>query len=135
MATPLTSERLTLHEESHLVLARLLVRERALWLGFSALELTRLVTATSELGRNTLTHGCGGSMVLEVMADGERRGLRLTFDDQGPGIPDLAQAMTDGFSTNRGLGLGLGGARRLVDEFAIVSHEGEGTQVAVTQWH
>jgi serine/threonine-protein kinase RsbT len=92
------------------------------------------MTAASELGRNTLIHGGGGTMLLESVVKNDRRGLRLTFEDKGPGIADLDQAMTDGFTTKRGLGLGLGGSKRLVDEFEVVSRVGEGTRVTATRW-
>jgi len=92
------------------------------------------VTAASELGRNTLIHGGGGTMRLETFVENDRRGLRLTFEDKGPGIPDIEQAMSDGFTTKGGLGLGLGGSKRLVDEFEVVSRVGEGTRVTATRW-
>jgi serine/threonine-protein kinase RsbT len=92
------------------------------------------VTAASELARNTIKHGGGGSALLETINDGPRRGVRLTFEDQGPGIADIAQAMKDGFSTGGGLGLGLSGAKRLTNEFAITSAPGTGTQVMITKW-
>jgi serine/threonine-protein kinase RsbT len=132
--TPLRSETLPLREQSDLLLVRQFVRECAAELGFGVLDQTKLLTAASELGRNTLIHGGGGKMLLETFATNDRRGVRLTFEDNGPGIADLAQAMTDGFTTKRGLGLGLSGSRRLVDEFEIVSRVGEGTRVTVTQW-
>ena len=103
-------------------------------LGFGVLDQTKLVTAASELGRNTLIHGEGGKMLLETFVKNDRRGVRLTFEDQGPGIADLEQAITDGFTTKSGLGLGLGGSRRLVNEFELVSRVGEGTRVTVTRW-
>jgi serine/threonine-protein kinase RsbT len=120
--------------ESDILLARRLVRERAMEIGFSILGLTKIVTAASELARNTLIHGGGGTMLLETLMDGERCGVRLTFEDKGSGIADVELAMTDGFTTRGGLGYGLGGARRLVDEFEVVSCVGEGTRVTVTQW-
>ena len=103
-------------------------------LAFSVVDRTKFVTAASELGRNALVHGGGGSMqISEVTRDG-KVGLRLVFEDQGPGIPDIDRAMTDGFSTARSMGLGLGGTRRLVNEFDIQSVPGSGTTVTVTQW-
>jgi serine/threonine-protein kinase RsbT len=132
--TPLRSETLPLREESDILLVRQLVRECAAELGFGVLDQTKLVTAASELGRNTLIHGGGGKMLLEALVTNDRRGLRLTFEDEGPGIADLEQAMTDGFTTKSGLGRGLSGSRRLVNEFEIVSRLGEGTRVTVTQW-
>ena len=103
-------------------------------LGFTALARTKIVTAASELGRNTLTHGRGGSVCIDILVTTDRPGLRLTFEDAGPGIPDIQRAMTDGFTTGLGLGLGLGGSRRLVDAFEITSRPGDGTRVTVTQW-
>jgi serine/threonine-protein kinase RsbT len=134
MMTPLRSETLPVREESDILLVRKLVRERATELRFSVLDQTKLMTAASELGRNTLIHGGGGTMLLESVVKNDRRGLRLTFEDKGPGIADLDQAMTDGFTTKRGLGLGLGGSKRLVDEFEVVSRVGEGTRVTATLW-
>ena len=130
----LRSESLPVRQESDLLLVRGLVRERALELGLGTLDLTRIVTAASELGRNTLVHGGGGTLLLESIAADERRGLRLTFEDRGPGIADIAQAMTDGFTTNGGMGLGLSGSRRLVSEFEAFSRIGEGTRITVTRW-
>jgi serine/threonine-protein kinase RsbT len=134
MMTPLRSETLPVREESDILRVRKLVRERATELRFSVLDQTKLMTAASELGRNTLIHGGGGTMLLENVVKNDRRGLRLTFEDKGPGIADLDQAMTDGFTTRRGLGLGLGGSKRLVDEFEVVSRAGEGTRVTATLW-
>jgi serine/threonine-protein kinase RsbT len=134
--TPLRSETLPLRAQSDLLLVRQVVRECAAELGFGSLDKTKLLTAASELGRNALIHGGGGKVLLEAFATNDRRGLRLTFEDKGPGIADLEQAMTDGFTTKSevGLGLGLSGSRRLVDEFEIVSRPGEGTRVTVTHW-
>jgi serine/threonine-protein kinase RsbT len=128
------SETLPIREETDLLLVRQMVRQWAEELGFAILNRTKLVTAASELARNALTHGGGGSVRLEKLVDRERRGLRLTFEDQGPGILDIEQALTDGFTTSHGLGLGFGGARRLVNEFEVDSRPGEGTRVVVTQW-
>ena len=130
----LRSERLPVRQESDILLVRQFVRECATEFGFGVLALTKLITVASELGRNTLIHGGGGTMLVETFAENDRRGVRLTFEDQGPGIVDLEQAMTDGFTTNGGLGLGLPGSRRLVNEFEVVSRPGEGTRVTVTQW-
>jgi serine/threonine-protein kinase RsbT len=132
--TPLRSEILPVREESDILLVRQLVRECATELGFGVFDKTKLVTAASELGRNTLIHGGGGTLLLETFVEKDRRGVRLTFEDKGPGIADLEQAMTDGFTTNKGMGLGLGGSKRLVDEFEVVSRLGEGTRVTVTRW-
>jgi serine/threonine-protein kinase RsbT len=134
MITPLLSETLPVCEASDISRVRQFVRECAAELGFGVFDQTRIVTAASELGRNTLIHGGGGTMLLETLAENDRRGLRLTFEDKGPGIPDIEQAMSDGFTTKGGLGLGLGGSKRLVNEFEVVSRVGEGTRVKVTRW-
>ena len=134
MMTPLRSETIPVRKESDILLVRQIVRTCAAELGFGVLAQTKLLTAASELGRNTLIHGGGGTMLLETLVKNDRRGLRLTFEDKGPGIADLEQAMTDGFTTKGGLGLGLGGSRRLVNEFELVSRVGEGTRVTVTRW-
>ena len=110
------------------------VRAWAVEMRFSLVDQTKLVTAASELARNTLIHGGGGSARLEAVEQGGRQGIRLVFEDQGPGIPDLTLALTDGYTTGQGLGLGLSGSRRLVNEFEITSTVGEGTRVAVTKW-
>ena len=132
--TPLRSEILPVREASDILMVRRLVRECAMALGFSVFDQTKLVTAASELGRNTLIHGGGGTMRLETFLKNDRRGLRLSFEDEGPGIPDIEQAMSDGFTTKDGLGLGLGGSKRLVNEFEIVSRVGAGTRVTATLW-
>jgi len=116
------------------VIVRQRAREQSQRAGFSLLETTKLVTAASELARNTLEHGGGGFAELEVVTDGLRRGVRMTFTDEGPGIPDLDAALRDGFTTGGGLGLGLGGSRRLVNEFHIESTVGKGTRVQVIRW-
>lgn len=123
-----------IHSLEQLHAARRLVLAWATQLEFSALERTKLVTAASELGRNTLVHGLGGTMVISQVRPGARVGLQLQFEDSGPGIADIEQAMTDGFSTAKSLGLGLGGARRLVNEFEISSQPGTGTRITVRQW-
>jgi serine/threonine-protein kinase RsbT len=110
------------------------VRRRAVALGFSLVDQTKFVTAASELARNTLEYGGGGTVRFEELRQGARRGLRLTFEDSGPGIADIEQAMTDGFTSGGGLGLGLGGARRLCNEFEIASKPGEGTRVTIARW-
>lgn len=134
MMTSPRSEILPMRQEADILLVRQFVRECATECGFGVLTLTKLITVASELGRNTLIHGGGGTMRLETFAEKDRRGVRLTFEDHGPGIADLEQAMTDGFTTNGGLGLGLPGSKRLVNEFEVVSRLGEGTRVTVTQW-
>jgi len=117
-----------------LALARRAVNEWATRLAFSVVEKTKFVTAASELGRNVLVHGGGGDMRITHLERGGRTGLELVFEDQGPGIADVAKAMTDGFSTAGSMGLGLGGARRLVNEFELSSTPGGGTRVTVVQW-
>jgi serine/threonine-protein kinase RsbT len=102
-------------------------------LGFSLVDQTKLVTAASELARNTIIYGGGGEMQAELL-NGPRSGIRLTFEDKGPGIPDLDMALRDGFTTGSGLGLGLGGAKRLVNDFEIFSKLGQGTKVTITRW-
>jgi serine/threonine-protein kinase RsbT len=116
-----------------MVAVRRRVREVAGQVGLSLVDQTKLVTAASELARNTLIYGGGGTMQLESL-NGPRLGIRLTFVDNGPGIPDIELALRDGFTTGAGLGLGLGGSKRLVNEFEIQSRAGQGTRVAVTRW-
>jgi serine/threonine-protein kinase RsbT len=127
-------ELLQIQGSSDVVQVRQVVRTRATELGFSLVDQTKIVTAASELARNTLDHGKGGTVRVESLNDGARRGLRLTFEDKGPGIADLKLALTDGYTTGTGLGLGLSGSRRLVNEFDIWSKVGEGTRVTVTKW-
>lgn len=117
-----------------LVLVRQAVRTWSAELKFSLVEQTKMVTAASELARNTLDYGKGGNVTLQVVQDGLRRGLRLSFEDQGPGIPDVELALKDGYTSGGGMGLGLGGSKRLVNDFEIVSKVGEGTRVTVTRW-
>ena len=116
------------------VKARQAVREWAILSGFRLVEQTKLVTAASEIARNVVLHAGGGALHLEMLNSGARRGLRLVFEDSGPGIADIEHAMKDGFTTGGGLGLGLPGARRLVNEFEIESTVGVGTRVTMTQW-
>ncbi|MFM9695182.1 anti-sigma regulatory factor [Streptomyces europaeiscabiei] len=125
---------LPIHSDLDLVWVRQHVRQAAAQLGFGLVEQTKLVTAASELARNTLVHGGGGQMECAPADRGGARGLRLVFSDEGPGIPDLDQALVDGYTSGEGLGMGLGGARRLVHEFAIDSRPGSGTTVTVTSW-
>ena len=113
---------------------RQVVREWAVAQGLSLVDQTKIVTAASELARNTIEYGGGGRVRLEALNSETRRGLRLTFEDEGPGIPDLELALKDGYTTGGGLGLGLSGARRLSNEFEIVSRVGEGTRVTITRW-
>ncbi len=116
------------------VKVRQLVREWALTLGFSLVEQTKIVTAASELARNAYEHGGGGTVRMESLNNASRRGLRLTFADNGPGIANPEQALKDGFSTGSGMGLGLGGAKRLVNDFSIDSTPGRGTRVTIVRW-
>ena len=132
--TLLSADRLPLNASDHVVIVRQAVRQRAVELGFSLVEQTKIVTAASELARNAIQHGGGGRAVIEALNDGMRRGLRLTFEDDGPGIANVELAMRDGFSTGGGLGLGLSGAKRLSNEFSIVSAPGQGTRVVITRW-
>lgn len=120
--------------EHDIVLARQHVRKLTQELAFGLVDQTKMVTAASELARNTLIYGGGGEMRWEVVEDGGRRGLRLHFVDEGPGIPDLDKALTDGWTSGKGMGLGLSGARRLVNQFDIETAAGRGTRVTVTRW-
>jgi len=124
----------SLRSDEEIVRLRQIVRDAAIAQGFSLIEQTKFVTAASELARNTLQHGGGGDARLEVLTRGARVGLRLTFVDQGPGIADIERALQDGFTSGNGLGLGLGGSRRLCDEFTIESTQGNGTTVTITIW-
>ena len=110
------------------------VRTQAVAAGFGIVDQTKIITAASELARNTLDYGGGGTARIELLQNGPRKGLRLTFEDQGPGIPDLQLALTDGYTTGGGLGLGLSGAKRLSNEFDIYSHVGQGTRVTIARW-
>ena len=131
----LKSRTLPVKVEGDVVLARQAVRAYAVELKFSLVDQTKIVTAASELARNVLVHGGGGGeVVLSILQEGVRRGLRAVFEDHGPGIPDIPLAMQDGYTTGTTLGLGLGGAKRLVNDFDIVSAPGEGTRVTITRW-
>ncbi len=127
-------EILDIRAPQDVVAVRQVVRARALELKFSLVNQTKVVTAASELARNTLVYGGGGQVRLESLDTGTRRGVRLTFIDHGPGIPDIGRAMTDGYTTGNGLGLGLSGAKRLSDEFEITSAPGQGTTAVITKW-
>ncbi len=116
------------------VRVRQLVRGWSIECGFSLIDQTKIVTAASELARNTLQYGGGGNVSLDRLEDGGRRGLRLTFSDRGPGIADIDQAMQEGYTTGGGLGLGLSGAKRLCSDFAIRSAPGDGTTVTIARW-
>jgi serine/threonine-protein kinase RsbT len=128
------TEQLPVRSSNDIVRVRQVMREWAVQAGFSLVDQTKIVTAASELARNTVEHGGGGVARVELLADGGRRGLRLTCEDNGPGIADISLALKDGYTTRNGLGLGLPGARRLVNDFAIDSRPGEGTRVAITRW-
>jgi serine/threonine-protein kinase RsbT len=128
-----SSEAIPVISEPDIVVVRRRVRESAAQIGLSLVDQTKIVTAASELARNTLIYGGGGSMQLENL-NGPRLGVRLTFTDNGPGIPDIELALRDGFTSGSGLGLGLGGTKRLVNEFEIESKPGHGTKVVITRW-
>lgn len=128
------TEVLELRSGSDIVSVRQAVRTWAVEAGFTLVDQTKMVTAASELARNTVDYGGGGTVRLELLSEGVRRGLRVAFEDRGPGIPDIEKALTDRYTTGTGLGLGLGGARRLVNEFDISSRVGEGTRVVITRW-
>ena len=127
-------ETMSIKSSEDVVRVRQVARQLAAEQGLSLVDQTKIVTAASELARNTLDHGGGGTVKLEAINSEARRGLRLTFEDNGPGIPDIALALKDGYSTGSGLGLGLSGARRLSNEFEISSRVGEGTRVTITRW-
>ena len=128
------SEVIPIQNEADIVQARQAVRKWAGEQAFSLVDQTKIVTAASELARNTLVYGKGGILKLEALTDGLRKGLRLTFEDKGPGIANLELALTDGYTTGGGLGLGLSGAKRLSSEFHIESRPGEGTKVMIARW-
>lgn len=130
----LRRESLPIQSSADVVLARQKVRQWATELKFTLVDQTKLVTAASELARNTLDHGKGGQMVIEAVENLSRQGLKLTFEDQGPGIPDIQAALRDGFTTGSGMGLGLGGSKRLVNDFHIESEPGKGTRITVVRW-
>ncbi|MEO7495585.1 MAG: ATP-binding protein [Massilia sp.] len=127
VALPLTSD-------EHVVALRKLVREQAIAIALGLVDQTKLVTAASELARNTIKYGGGGAVLALQLAEAGRQGVRLVFADDGPGIADVQLALKDGYTSGGGLGLGLGGARRLVDDFAIETRSGEGTAVSITKW-
>jgi serine/threonine-protein kinase RsbT len=127
-------ETMEIQSSADVVLVRQAVRKIAVEMGFGLVDQTKMVTAASELARNTLDYGGGGRVKLETLRQGERQGLQLIFEDRGPGIPDIEMALKDGFTTGGGLGMGLGGAKRLVNEFSIESTAGEGTRVRIVRW-
>lgn len=128
------TETLSVRATTEVVSVRHRVRSYAVECGFSLVEQTKIVTAASELARNMVEHGRGGTVLIEAIDDGNRRGLRLTFEDTGPGIANIQEALRDGFTTGGGMGLGLGGARRLSNEFEIRSEPGKGTRVMIARW-
>jgi serine/threonine-protein kinase RsbT len=130
----LNSESLEIRTSEDVVAVRQAVRKKAVSLGFGLVDQTKVVTASSELARNTLDHGGGGTARLEILENDRRSGLRLVFEDQGPGIADIAQALTDGYTSGGGMGLGLGGSKRLAHEFEIESQPGVGTKVSIVRW-
>jgi serine/threonine-protein kinase RsbT len=123
-----------IHSSEDVVRVRQVTRERAVAQGFSLVDQTKLVTAASELARNTLEYGGGGEVSVETLNDGSRKGVRLIFSDRGPGIENIELALKDGYTTGSGLGLGLSGAKRLSNEFEIDSKPGEGTRVMIARW-
>jgi len=127
-------ETMSIQSSGDVVLVRQAVRHFAVAIGFGLVDQTKIVTAASELARNTLDYGGGGTVMLETLQVGGRQGLRLIFEDQGPGIPDIEMALKDGFTTGRGLGMGLSGAKRLASEFEIESTVGEGTRITIVRW-
>jgi serine/threonine-protein kinase RsbT len=133
MAT-LRDEVVEIRAREDIVRVRQIVRDWTIAQKFTLVEQTKMITAASELARNTLEHGGGGEVRLEALNDGAKLGLRLTFTDAGPGIADIERAMKDGFSTGAGMGLGLGGSKRLVNDFEIISRPGEGTTVMIARW-
>ena len=132
--TVLRTEVLPIRTATDVVNVRQVARTWCVEQGLSLVDQTKLVTAASELARNTLDYGGGGSVRVEALQEGIRRGVRLTFEDRGPGIPDVPRALQDGYTTGSGMGLGLGGARRLVNEFSIESEVGVGTRVMIARW-
>jgi serine/threonine-protein kinase RsbT len=135
MATvPLKTETLPIRSSEDIVLVRQKVRQWAIDLTFSLVDQTKMVTAASELARNALDYGGGGCVRLDLLQNDTKRGLRLVFEDEGPGIADVELALRDGYTTGSGMGLGLGGSRRLVHEFDVDSRPGEGTRVTIVRW-
>jgi len=134
MATTAKSERLDIRSSDDVVRVRQITRTLAIEAGLGLVDQTKIITAASELARNVIDYGGGGQVLLDVLENAGRRGLRLCFEDKGPGIPDIEAALKDGFTTGKGMGLGLGGAKRLSNEFAVVSKPGEGTKVTIARW-
>lgn len=134
MIRVLNSESMQIRSSEDVVAVRQAVRKKAVALGFGLVDQTKVVTASSELARNALDHGGGGMAHIEILENDRRPGLRLIFEDQGPGIADIAQALTDGYTSGGGMGLGLGGSKRLSHEFEIQSEPGVGTKVSIVRW-
>ncbi len=129
-----TSETMSIRTESDVVMVRQRARAVAADSGLGLVDITKLVTATSELARNALIYGGGGTALIETLQEGVRKGVRLTFEDQGPGIEDIQRALSDGYTSGGGMGLGLGGAKRLSNEFEIHSVVGQGTRIMIARW-
>jgi serine/threonine-protein kinase RsbT len=130
----LQTEKLMVRTTDDIVNVRHTVRKIAIDTGFNLVDQTKIITAASELARNTVIYGGGGILKIEVLTNGSKSGVKLIFEDEGPGIADLEQALKDGYTSGQGLGMGLGGARRLSNEFEIQSEPGKGTRVAITKW-
>jgi serine/threonine-protein kinase RsbT len=130
----LSSESMSIVSSEDIVIVRQAVRKKAVALGFGLVDQTKFVTASSELARNTLDYGGGGTVQLDIVQNDRRSGLRVIFEDKGPGIPDIDLALTDGYTSGNGMGLGLSGAKRLSHEFEISSKPGEGTRVSILRW-
>jgi serine/threonine-protein kinase RsbT len=129
-----SAESMEIRASDDVVLVRQAVRKKSIALGMGLVDQTKVVTASSELARNTLDYGGGGTVLLELVENGTRSGVRITFEDKGPGIPDIDLALTDGYTSGNGMGLGLSGAKRLSNEFEIWSKPGEGTRVSILRW-
>lgn len=129
-----TSDVLQIRSGDDVVRVRQEVRGAAMRAGLSLVDQTKIITAASELARNTLDYGGGGTARVTLLQEGARRGVRVVFEDQGPGIPDVEQALRNGFTTGKGLGLGLGGAKRLCNEFVIETEPGKGTRITIARW-
>ena len=134
MIQTIKTETFPIKTESDVVIVRKIVRQWSTELGFGIVDLTKTVTAASELARNTVIYGGGGDLIIEALTNDRRKGLRMCFQDQGPGIPNLDLALTDGYTSGGGLGMGLSGSKRLMSEFDIQSKPGEGTRVTITKW-
>jgi serine/threonine-protein kinase RsbT len=130
----LDSDSLGIRSSEDIVIVRQAVRRKAIGLGFGLVDQTKFVTAASELARNTLDYGGGGTVHIELVQNDLKRGIRLVFEDQGPGIADIELALTEGYTSGHGMGLGLSGAKRLSNEFEIWSQVGEGTRVSIVRW-